>query len=121
MTEVQKTHVRFDWVLMPDYREARYYDVYVNVLNIPYSIFLGVTAGLELDRIYPLNHPRFDELGTNHFAHDSEMKIEEYLQDFAFPFIISDSDMKEILEYLQQHDPKSVPVLSELWCDEEEG
>jgi hypothetical protein len=122
MTEtIQKTHVRFDWKLAPDYRNARYYDVYAYPHSIPLLVLLGVTKGTNSDRIYPLNYLRFCELKTNHVAYDGEMSVEDYLKDSTFPFVISDSDMVEILEYLQQHDPKSVPVLSELWCDEEEG
>jgi hypothetical protein len=107
MTEIaQKPHVRFDWKLVPEYRNAKYYDVYAYVYGMDFPVLIGATKGTDSDRIYPLNHPKFDELGTNHFAYETEISVKEYWQDFAFPFAIPDFAMAEILEFLKRHAPK---------------
>ena len=129
MTETifPKPRIIYEWRLAPDNRHAKYYDVYVrypfdiqSTLYAPFSVLIGVTDGIETDRIYPLNHPKFSELGTTHFGYDIDASTEGYLRHMSI-FPIPEFAMSEILEFLKQHAPKPSFALDELRRGEEGG
>ena len=110
--KVKKSYVMYEWELAPNNRQAKYYNVYIrypfdeqSTSYAPFSVLIGVTDGIETDRVYPLNHPKFYNLRTSHFGYGVDTSTEGYLRHMSV-FPIPDFAMVEILEFLKQHAPK---------------
>ncbi|MCK9351214.1 MAG: hypothetical protein WCT49_01550 [Candidatus Paceibacterota bacterium] len=110
--KTSKPHIVYIWELALNVDQKLYYNVYVRHALDPilergesFPVLIGVTDSIETDKVYPLNHPNFSELGTSHFPYDPEVSTEGYLRHSAV-FPIPVSVIKEVLEFLKQRTPK---------------